>query len=232
MSIFSGKSNLFLAISSFGTVASIVLGYGSASASPFTIGDDLIDRNTNDVWTGMVLVAPDSFGSTTQELSSWSMFDNDFSGRQITPLILEDVGNDNYNITGIGTTRTSDASGIQSFSFDLVSGSADVGGDLYFGWKDGSNGSNNEGVIDFDFNTSDSMLVVGRDETNISVGQTLDGRASKLEGFYDMERSYSIQATAVPFETSPTSGIFILGGIFGISRLKKNLAAKKTIQNS
>ena len=98
MSIFSGKSNLFLAISSFGTVASIVLGYGSASASPFTIGDDLINRANNDSWSGMILVAPDSFGSTTQTLSSWSIFDNDFSGRQITPLILENVGNDNYNI--------------------------------------------------------------------------------------------------------------------------------------
>lgn len=34
----------------------------------------------------------------------------------------------------------------------------------------------------------------------------------------------------VPFEISPTLGILIIGGFFGVSQLRKNLAARKTIK--
>lgn len=222
MNIFSDKSIFSLAISSVGACTSIFLSCSAASANPFTIGDDLINRSTDDTADGSIFIVPDSFGSTTKTLLSWSIFDDDVSGRSITPLILEDLGSNQYSITGIGTTRTSDASGIQSFNFDLVSGSADVGEDLYFGWKDGGNGSNNLGVIDYENVSSDSIIWLGGEQTSFSVGQTFPGSSS-----LELERSYSVQATAVPFGTSPTSGIFILGGIFGISRLKKNLAKKK-----
>ena len=37
--------------------------------------------------------------------------------------------------------------------------------------------------------------------------------------------------TAVPFEFSPTLGLLTVGGIFGISRLCKNLVARKSVKN-
>ena len=217
MSIFKNKLSLVAATLSFSTVVTPFIDSNSASAMTL-IGDSLINRNRNDTASGVIRILTDPFGATTQQLSTWSFYDNDVIGREITPLILKLEGNQ-YTIEGIGTTRTSDASGVQSFNFDLVSGSADVGGNLFFGWKDGSNGSNNRGVVDYNNNNSDLMHVIVSGATNFSVGDTYS--------FQNRRRSYSIQATAVETttvpEVSPTLGILALGGIFSISCLKKNL---------
>ena len=69
-------------------------------------------------------------------------------------------------------------------------------------WNSGSNTSVTLGIVD------NNIEAIGNDFA-------LDDISSSV-----------IPPTPVPFEASPTSGIFILGGLVGISRLRKKLAVK------
>lgn len=221
MTIFRNRLALFATASSLSTITTIFLNINPANAIS-TIGDSLIDRGFNDGASGSIFVVPDSFGSTTEELTMWSIFDNENSGGQVTPLILEDIGS-SYTIRGIGTTRASDASGVQSFNFDLVSGSADVGGNLFFAWKDGSNGTNNQGVIDFSSDNSDLITWLGNSRTSFNVGDNFSVASN-------FGRSYSIQAsatTSVPFEFSPTTGLILSLGLFSTHYIGKKREQKE-----
>lgn len=41
--------------------------------------------------------------------------------------------------------------------------------------------------------------------------------------------AFSVSATSVPFEFSPGLGLLTVGGIFGVSRLRKSMKARKNL---
>jgi len=127
-----------------------------------TIGSPLIPRQVTDTDSGEVflydgLTSPFAISG---EALSWAFFDNQNAGRIVTPLLFRISGRDSFVLTGIGTTRTSTGTGIQSYPFGLLAGSEQiVGGQYTFGFTNRaytvvqSNpvaGASTPGVIPFD----------------------------------------------------------------------------------
>jgi hypothetical protein len=161
------------------------IGYDEiGTVSGETIGNPVVNRANPDGANGSIFVSNGNPFTQSGPFTSWSMYST--NTRQITPLIIE-LNGGNYAIRGIGTTRTSDGSGEQSFDFDLVSGSDEVGSGFYFGWKDGSNGGNNPGVFPFDNGGGGSVRWFST-HTNFSVDESLGGGTA-------FARVYSFQAT-------------------------------------
>lgn len=167
------------------------------------VGNLLVNRGSNDGASGSIFVLDDPFADPGK-LAEWSFYDNDTPGREITPLLLKQDGA-NWEIIGIGETQTSDGSGAQHFDFNLLAGSDHTGSGIYFGWKDGGNGSNNQGVADFDNNTGDPNIIwLGAGRTSFGVGDSYG-----VSGQFG--RTYSIQAFALPEPTTAAFGL--LGGV-------------------
>jgi hypothetical protein len=129
----------------------------------------------------------------------------------------EKVGND-WQVTGIGTSRTIAATGAQSFDFGLVEGSADTAG-RFFGWKDGTAaGVNNAGAIEYTNGTSQRVTQYGF-QGALSVGTVPSGSMNVLQ------RSYSVQASVKPgpvqydvgFSSMATLDVVLGAGADGLS---------------
>ncbi|MFT5526743.1 MAG: hypothetical protein ACI9HK_004723, partial [Pirellulaceae bacterium] len=161
-----------------------------------TIGNPIVSRAGPDGANGSIFVSDGNPFTQTGPLTSWSMYSD--NTLQITPLILELVGG-GYIIRGIGTTRTSDGSGAQSFDFGLVGGSDAVGSGYYFGWKDGSNGGNNTGVFPFDNGGSGSVRWFST-HTTFSPAESLGSGTA-------FARVYSFQATVGLESLDPQSDV-------------------------
>ena len=77
-----------------------------------------------------------------------------------------------------------------------MEGTDAVGPDIYFGWKDGSDGADNAGVIDFDsIAGGPGTIWLGAGNTLFDVGDTLG-----VSGTF--ARTYSVQAFAITPEPS------------------------------
>lgn len=172
------------------------------------VGNIIGNRGSNNGANGSIFILNDPF-TEGGFVDTWAMYDDDdFSNpnRQVTPLLLKPVGS-SWEIIGIGTTRQSNESGAQYFDFDLVAGTDDVGPGVYFGWKDGSNGANNSGVIDFDTVTGGPEIIwLGGGRTSFSVGDSF-GESGRFD------RTYSIQAFAVPEPTTALLGLLGAGAL-------------------
>lgn len=176
-----------------------------------TTGDPLIDRPNNDGANGALIVLLEPFRQT-ERVTTWSFFDNDTAGRQITPLILQKIG-DNYFIRAVGTTRTSNGLGQQDFPFAPTSGSDVIGaGTYYIAWKDGSVAADNQGVIDYTDVVSDGMRYFGTGHTNnLGIGRNLGAGQA-------FDRDYSITATvATDLQVNDVAPIAVLGGPFSVN---------------
>lgn len=173
-----------------------------ASQPVETIGNPLIDRPLADTASGSMFVMRGNPFTSAGAVDSWSFFNNNFTPpppKQITPLIVEDVGG-SFAITGIGQTRTSTGAGAQSYDFDLVAGSAEVGPGRFLAWKVGGQGADNTGVAPFDENLGQSVKWFGASHTGFSVGENLGAGQA-------FPRTYSISATSdavPPFEPAHT----------------------------
>lgn len=170
-------------------------------------GNPLINRSSNDGAVGGVFVDTREF-PIRAILAEWAFFDDDpFSpDRQITPLILQKVG-DNYIVQGIGQTRSTTELGEQHYLFNLVAGTDVVGPGYYFGWWDGSTSGTNAGVIDYENTTGlDGIRYFG------TVTPTL---AKNLGQGTFYARDYSVQTT-LAIIPEPSSGLLCLLGFFGL----------------
>ncbi len=166
-----------------------------------TIGNPVVEAPIVDGASGSLFVMTSNPFNSVGRVQEWSFFNgvsNDF-----TPLILEKVGAD-YVIRGIGRTVASDGLGEQHFAFDLVSGSAYVGPNHYFGWKDGGQNVNNPGVAEWDDLTADQVIWFGDLHTNFSVGENVGA------GVLHLPRTYSIEANSIP-EPGTLAGLALLG---------------------
>ena len=148
----------------------------------------LTNRATNDGAAGSIFVEKTGLTSVAGcRLSKWSFFDDDGAGRMITPLLLEQTGA-TWTIRGIGATITSTGAGVQAnLNFGLVSGTDIVGNaNFRFGWKDGGNGSDNQGVADFTDSGSPGVDWLGAGRTTFAAGNALPVTLS-------LARIYSLQ---------------------------------------
>ncbi len=161
-----------------------------------TRGFPLQDRANLDGASGSIFVFPTIPFTQDGRAMTWTFFSDTgaAAGRTITPLLFRKSG-DAYEITGIGTTRTNAGTGEQAFDFDLTAGSDGVqAGVHHFGFKDGNNTANNKGVIEWDNNTSDTIIWFGGGHAgDLSVGNSFVPNLT-------LSRTYSVQmSTGVDF---------------------------------
>jgi hypothetical protein len=99
-------------------------------------------------------------------LRRWSFFNDNGeaqNGRVATPLILKRDG-DQYELVGIGTSRSNAGTGLQTFDFEVVAGTDAVGEGCFFGWHTGQpDGEHNPGVIEYDSSTDCQMVILTAD---------------------------------------------------------------------
>lgn len=124
------------------------------------LGSDLINRANNDGATGQLYLY-DTPTTTSGKAHLFQFFDNESGTRWITPLVFEKSGN-TYFLRGVGTSRNTTGAGLQSYPFDLIAGSSDMGPNHTFGFIDSlvtvsggvlqrSNINNAGGSVDWDY---------------------------------------------------------------------------------
>ena len=192
----SGFTNPNLAGVSENATAPVGFDHGNGPAEPGElVGAELIDRSSVDFASGSLVVLESQPFNAAGRVAEWSFFSN--TTRDVTPLVFRSAG-DEFEIVGIGRTRTSDGSGVQTFEFDLQSGSDIVEPEEYFfGFKDGDNASDNAGVVDWGRSESD---VIRRYNGPLS-GSILVGQ--QLAGGRTFGRSFSAQVTTQARLTGP-----------------------------
>ena len=191
------------------------------------IGNPLINRASDDGASG-IFIHTQAFPFWAPVVE-WAFYDNDnFSpDRQITPLILEKVGN-NYIIRGIGQTRTTTERGEQHYMFDLVAGSNLIGPGYYFGWWSGAwNGgptSTNAGVIDFDELPSGPLgILYFSSPGNFGLDTSLTATGQLGQGSFHA-RAYSVEVTlAVP---EPTGALLASLALVGLVFLRRRFRSR------
>ena len=86
------------------------------------VGSALIARAIDDASTGVVIIYKGAGPIVGPgELTDWSFYDANSPQNAVTPLIFEVQGS-NIVLVGVGTTRFSLATGIQSFAYEPIAG--------------------------------------------------------------------------------------------------------------
>jgi hypothetical protein len=189
-----------------------------------TVGDALIDRFFNDGTNGAIFLADEPF-SISGFVTEWAFFDDDGSGRHISPMLFEKVGSDHI-IRGIGNPRTSDGSGVQRFGFDLNNGTSAVKPGWFFGWVDRGGPTYNiynNGVADFSSPSGDGTGVVHFGSGSITVGLN-KGAGTPLNRDYSVQ--FTVEKLAVP---EPSVAVFMFFG-FALIRIGRHFSASNAVQ--
>jgi hypothetical protein len=157
------------------------------------IGNPLVDADDSFSNPGEIIFdATTARITTTGAVASWSFFDNDDLDPNgvITPMILRYVTGDEYEITGIGAPRASTETGIQTYPFELQSGSDQVvaDGSYYFGFRSANpDGSlNHGGGVDATFGTGSTSYFNARNDSPSPVGSVIP--------FFSFAATYSYAA--------------------------------------
>ncbi len=190
-----------------------------AAASPQmqadTIGYDLIARGEPNTTIGDIWGLPVSFFdalTTAQQVSTWGFYNKTAGteGRSITPFIAKyDSETNNYSITGLGTTRTNDASGVQTFAFGLVSGSTTIEKGYTFGWVDGTTSVGNASVAEWDGSGPVILFSVNNSNPDISLNKSMSPMMSPFT------QTLSVQVTTSPIP-EPSSLVLVGMAICGL----------------
>lgn len=155
-------------------VAAVVRAILPAPPVPGVVGarDALRSHDTVDSAAALVWLV-EKVGGEEQEfcdggyrLDTWSFFNDNKAaqqGRAITPLVFKKEGNV-FKLTGIGKTRINDGSGLQTFPFEAVQGSDQVGAGHFFGFYTGDPaGKPNGGVVEYSDDDRDRMVILTLD---------------------------------------------------------------------
>jgi hypothetical protein len=206
-----------------------MLGLAPANIPAETIGAPLMARSSGDWVLGQIYILNNGF-TTAGVLTSWSIFNSNpgDAGKALTPFLAQKVGSD-YILLGIGASRTNNSSGIQSFSFDLTSGSDVVAPGYLFGWKDGTDADAfQSGVIQFDFvgfpaAGTQQWFFSGNAGVgfsgNLTPGNNLGAGVSLGSDVNQLDRDYSVQATVtVPEPSALALGILAAAGFLARAR--------------
>ena len=188
-------------------ISLILAAAGTLSAS--TIGNNLASRAIIDGCGGCY----SSLNITLNPGDSvidWSFFGDHSTGMNITPFLI-DISSD--VITGVGSTQTSTTNLQGPFAFGLVSGSAVIGVNTRFGWRDGTTSTSNGGTIDFDTTaggpstgTAGYWGYLNVEPSSFTTGTNLGNPENANSGRY-----YSVQVDTGVVGT-PEPSAWILGG--------------------
>ncbi|MCF3649715.1 PEP-CTERM sorting domain-containing protein [Synoicihabitans lomoniglobus] len=176
-----------------------------------TIGSSLSDGGSDSATGGVYIMTGGDFGADNTALT-WSFFDDDDldPNRSVTPLLFENTAANTWVLRGIGTSVTSDESGLQAdIAFGLIEGSAAVSAGYTFGFSDRAvasagdgnttNVSENQGLIGNVGGTDWSFTGTGQDPDTLSIGQTFiinGGGAGGTYNLYGNQRGYAATMTA------------------------------------
>lgn len=159
-------------------------------------------RATADSASGLIWIVAEMEGYEQEfvdggyRLESWSFFNDNGDaqkGRLITPLLLRKQ-DDKYELTGVGTTRTNDGTGVQSFDFEPVQGTDTVDEGYFFGWHTGDlEGNRNPGVAEFE-DAPDALMII------LTADGQMTGQNPKIGDTYRIQsqyrRRYSVMAVS------------------------------------
>lgn len=157
------------------------------------------------------VMSSQGFGSAAigNTVATWSYYGGR-GGLNLTPVLFEYSGSgNNYVVRGVGTTVTTTLGANLDLPFNLVSGSTTItNGNFFFGWKDGTPSTPNQGSISF-ANNAGSPQVLYFSSSGPS-GFALSNTYSFTGG--PLDRTYSISASAIP-EPSVTAALFALAAL-------------------
>jgi|GEM_PF-815094 len=162
----------------------------------------LKSRATVDSAAGLIWLVAEMSGYEQElagsgyRLQTWSFFNDNREkqqGRQLTPLLFHKQG-ETYELTAVGKPRVNAGTGLQTFDFEPVAGTDQVGDGYYFGWYDGdAAGAPNAGAVEFEDAPDARMSILTGD------GQ-MQGQRVQLGGAYHVQseyrRQYSIMAVS------------------------------------
>ena len=164
--------------------------------------EGLKSRQTTDSASGLIWIVAEMSGYDQElagegyRLETWSFFNDNGDAQKdhaITPLVFKKEG-DTYHLTGIGTTRTNAGTGLQTFPFEPVEGTDQVGDGHFFGWHTGNmKGQQNRGVAEFE-DAPDALMII------LTADGQLGGQKLKLGATYRFQsqyrRRYSVMAAS------------------------------------
>ena len=151
--------------------------------------------------------------------ANWTLTNSSADGTVDTsgaPSSIALTGGNNGSFDPGTTDYTITASSNDTISYDWIYNTPDSGFDDFVRLLNGT-----------PTNFADTDGQSGTDSFAVSPGDIFGFRiATDDNGFGAGTVTISEAATPVPFEADSTMGIFVLGGIFGASRLRKRLALK------
>lgn len=186
-----GAANAGLAVPFQTTLTPLLGGIGYADdggpgAAGETIGPSVVDRPFVDGASGSVFLLDNHPFTEAGQVTEWSFFSN--NALTLTPLLFR-LQDGAYALVGVGRSRASTGAGLQTYAFDLQSGSDLVAGaSYYFGFKDGDNTVDNTGVVEWTDGTNDTIRWFGGGQA----GNVVAG--NEFEGGQTFPRTYSLQA--------------------------------------
>lgn len=142
--------------------------------------------------------------TTDGRLTSWSFYDDDDfdPDRIVTPMIIRDQAG-SMSITGIGQARVTTESGLQTYSFELQSGSDEVfaDGTYYFGFRNGTaDGTTiNLGAADAEWSGNTSRYFI--------LGNSATPVGPLAAENYPFEATYSYNGTVTPIQDQPAEAV-------------------------
>jgi len=186
-----------------------------------TVGNPIVNRSEIDSAAGAIFVELHGFAEAG-EVSSFAFYNDDpgTAGRQLTPLLFEQVGNE-FVIRGVGASVENAATGIQNFAFQLAEGSNLVEPGWFFGYKNGTDADpTTVGIIEFDYVSgapSERFFGTGF-SGNLDPGVNLGEGTFLGPNIGQIERVYSVSATSVP---EPASGCVLAIGALSLLAFRR-----------
>ena len=130
-------------------------------------------------------------------MSTWGFYNGIVGdeGLQITPFISKyDSTTGGYTVTGIGATRTNASTGAQTYSFDVVAGSATIGNGYTFGWIDGTPHAGNVSVAEWDGAGPVILFSYGNADPSVDLNDVLTPAMPS----FTQSLSVQVTTTAIP----------------------------------